>query len=362
MTRSNPLLALTLLISASALAGCGVRAQAEAPRPAPAPAPPLAVKTAPVVTQALPRTLSLTGTLTANRESGVAADVAGKVARTFVERGSRVRAGAPLVSLDRRQAELVDSEARAQAAAVASQAALARSECARAEKLFAEAAINQAEFDRSKAQCQASALSAQAAEARSQLAGKTLDDLIIKAPFAGVVADRFVNPGEYVRPDSKVATVVQLSPLRLELSVPEHALSAFGVGAEVAFTVAAWPGQRFSGKVRFIGATVRRATRDLLVEAVVENRDERLRPGMFAVAEVKLGEVQMPVVPRAALRTDERAGTDRLYVVERGRVEERLVHTGVAAGDLVAIQAGVKAGERVVLAPAATLRDGMSVQ
>jgi membrane fusion protein, multidrug efflux system len=113
--------------------------------------------------------------------------------------------------------------------------------------------------------------------------------------------------------------------------------------------------------VRFVGATVRRATRDLLVEAVVLNKDERLRPGMFAVAEVKLGEVQWPVVPQGALRTDERAGTDRVMVVSNGLIEERLVHTGQRSGDLVAIQSGLKAGEHVVLAPAATLRDGLSV-
>ncbi len=360
MNASKWSFAIALL--APVLAGCGVRAKAAAPATSAAAAPALAVKTAAVVAQALPRTLTLTGTLTANRESGVAADLAGKVAEIFVERGSRVRAGTPLASLDRRQADLVEDEARSQAAAVASQSALAQSECARAEKLFAEGAINQAEFDRSKTQCQAAALSAQAAEARSQLAGKTVTDLVIRAPFAGVIADRFINPGEYVRPDSKVATVVQLHPLRLELSVPEHALSAFGVGAEVAFSVAAWPGQSFTGKVRFIGATVRRATRDLLVEAVVDNKDERLRPGMFAVAEVKLGEVVLPVVPRTALRTDARAGTDRLYVVQSGRVEERLVHTGAAAGELIAIQAGVKAGEQVVLAPATNLRDGMPVR
>jgi membrane fusion protein, multidrug efflux system len=365
MTRSSSFLTLVPLLMLPVAAGCGMRAKAE---PSATPAQPaaaeaaVAVTTAPVVTESLPRTLTLTGTLIANRESAVAADVSGKVAEVFVERGSRVRAGAPLIQLDRRQATLVDDEARSQAAAVEAQAALARSECARAEKLFADGAINQAEFDRSKAQCQATAQSAQAAQARSQLAGKTLTDLVVRAPFAGVIADRFINPGEYVRPDSRVASVVQLHPLRLELSVPEHALAAFGVGAEVAFTVAAWPGQTFTGKVRFGGATVRRATRDLLVEAVVDNKDERLRPGMFAVAQVKLGEQPTPVVPRGALRTDERAGTDRLYVVRQGKVEERLVHTGTIAGDRVAIQSGVQPGEHVVLAPSPAVRDGVRVR
>ena len=207
MTRPFQIVALASLTLLPLAAGCGVReSSAQSPTKVPAAEPAVSVKTAPVGVQALPRTLTLTGTLTANRESGVAADVVGKVAEIYVERGSRVRAGAPLVRLDRRQAELADAEARSQSAAVESQAALAQAECVRAEKLFADGAINQAEFDRSKTQCEAAALNAHAARARRQMAGKNLGDLVIKAPFAGIVADRFVNVGEYVRADSKVAT------------------------------------------------------------------------------------------------------------------------------------------------------------
>ena len=362
MTRSSCLAAVSVSLL-PLLAGCGIPAsQAEATAKAAPAEPSLSVETAAVGSEALPRTLTLTGTLIANRESGVAADVVGKVAEVYVERGSRVRAGSPLVRLDRRQASLQEAEARSQAAAAEAQATLAQAECARAEALFADGAINQAELDRSKAQCESASLGAHAARARRQMAEKTLGDLVIKAPFAGIVADRFVNPGEYVRPENQVASVVQLRPLRLELSVPESALANFGVGAEVAFSVAAYPQETFTGRIRFLGATVRRATRDLLVEAVVDNRDERLRPGMFAVAEVKLGEVTKPVVPKAALRTDERAGTDRLFVVKDGRVEERLVETGTTQGDRVAIETGVAAGERVVLSPAAEVRDGIRVQ
>jgi membrane fusion protein (multidrug efflux system) len=357
MTRSLPFFALPAL---AALAGCEIRSSSAQERAADSD-PRVTVTTAPVTTRGVPRTITLTGTLTANRESGVAADVMGKVSAVFVERGSRVKAGAALVRLDRRQAALMEEEARSQAAAAQTQATLAQSECTRATRLFRDGAINQAEYDRAKAQCEAAASTAAAASARRQLAGKTMGDLVIKAPFDGLVADRFVNPGEYVRPDSRVASVVQLDPLRLELSVPENALASFGVGAEVKFHVAAWPQETFTGKVRFIGATVRRATRDLLVEAVVANKDERLRPGMFAVAEVTLGEESRPAVPREALRTDERAGNDRVFVVEAGRVEERLVHAGRADHDLVVIQSGLRPGELVVLRPAPPQRDGQPV-
>ncbi len=362
-----PVVLLSALVLAPLVAACGVKdTQAQSPV---APEIVLTVKTAPVLEQTLARTLTLTGTLVPSRESAVAADVTGKVAQIYVERGSRVAAGAPLVRLDRRQAALMEEEARSQAAAIAAQATLATSECARSKTLFAEGAINQAEFDRSQAACAAAGQSAMAARAREQLAGKTLGDLVVRAPFAGVVADRFVNPGEYVRPDSRVASVVQLGQLRLEIGVPESALAAFGVGAEVSFKVAAYPAEIFTGRVRYVGATVRRQSRDLLVDALVVNADERLRPGMFAVAEVTLGQATLPVVPRSALRSDERAGTDRLFVVAEGRAVERLVHKGELIPGaskeepvLVAIHGGVKPGERVVLEPDPALRDGARVK
>src|SRR5262249_19797170 len=128
------------------------------------------------------------------------------------------------------------------------------------------------------------------------------------------------------------------------------------------FQVAAWPSETFTGRVRFVGAAVRRATRDLLVEALVPNPDERLRPGMFASAEVVLGHTVLPVVPQTAVRSDEHAGTDRVFGVADGRLEERLVHKGPASGDAVAIRDGLEDGERVVRAPSAELRDGLRVE
>jgi RND family efflux transporter MFP subunit len=348
--------ALALLL---ALAACGTRAKAASTSPAPEAA--VHVDTAPVAERALPRRLTLTGTLTANRASGVAADAVGKVAATLVERGSVVRQGAPLVRLDRRSAELAASEARAQATAARAQAALAKADCQRAENLFAASAINRAEYDRAKAGCEASGQAAAAAEARRGLAAKTLGDLIVRAPFAGVVADRFVNQGEYVRPDTRVAQIVDLSQLRVELAVPEHALAKLATGTDVRFTVAAYPGESFRATVRFVGAEVRRATRDLIVEAVVANTDGRLRPGMFAVAEVPLGEAATLVVPASAVRRGD-GGSDRVFVVANGRVQERLVRAGAAAGEVVAVADGVRAGEAVVVAPPDTLADGQRVE
>ncbi|HKU45152.1 MAG TPA: efflux RND transporter periplasmic adaptor subunit [Polyangiales bacterium] len=357
MTRSFTSL---VMLCASLAMACDSHGEAQAARPTLAPA--LSVTTQAVAPRALPRTLELTGTLIANRESAVAADSAGKVAAVNVERGSRVRTGAPLVEIDRDRARLLADEARADIASARTRHALAAQECTRAERLLELGALQQAEYDRRKAECQNAAIGVNTADIRAEIASKNLSDAVVRAPFDGIVAERFVNPGEYVRADSKVVSIVQLDPLRLELSVPEEALAAFGHGAEVRFRVAAWPGEVFTGRVRYLGATVRRSTRDMLIEAVVPNPEQRLRPGMFAVAQVVLGEIELPVVPQGALRGDDASGGERVFVVQDGHAFERLVQTGPAGDGFVAIRAGLTAGERIVLSPTPELRDGVAVQ
>jgi membrane fusion protein (multidrug efflux system) len=127
------------------------------------------------------------------------------------------------------------------------------------------------------------------------------------------------------------------------------------------FTVAAFGDQSFNGSVKFISPNVRAASRDLVIEAVVPNADQKLKPGMFTVAKLLIGNRPTPVVPDAALRRDETA--TRLFVVGADKtVQERIVQTGEKQGEVVGILAGVKAGEQVVLNPSADVRDGARVE
>lgn len=308
-----------------------------------------------------PRYLTLTGTLNGNRSSDVASDTSGKVVGTLVERGQKVTKGQPLVRLDPRTATLNAEEATANAAAAEANLNLAKSDCARADKLFADHAISQAEFDKLSATCSAQAKQAEAAIARSRLAGQVLGDATVRAPFAGMVAQRLVEEGEYVGRETKVATVVELDPLRLELTVPEADARWVQVGQDVRFDVAGFDKQSFAGTIKYIGPSLRTETRDLVVEAVIANKDGVLKPGNFAVAKVTLGEVPTPVVPRAAIRDD--GETYRAFVVkEKGTLEERLVQLGPdLTGGLVAIAKGVEPGERVVAVVTEDLRDGQAV-
>lgn len=311
-----------------------------------------------------PRYLTLTGTLNGNRSSEVAADWAGKVVETMVERGQQVTKGQPLVRLDPRTAALNAQEAGATAAASEASLQLARSDCERASKLYSSNAISNAEYERLTATCNSQAKQAEAAIARSRLAGQQLGDATVRAPFAGMIAQRYVDDGEYVGRDTKIVSLVELDVLRLELNVPESDARYVQVGQAVRFDVAGFDKQSFTGVIKYVGPSLRAETRDLVVEAVIDNKDRVLRPGNFAIAKVTLGEVPTPVVPRTAVRDD--GETYRIFVIKDDgktqQLEERLVQLGPElAGGLVAIAKGVEAGERVVAAVSDDLRDGNQV-
>jgi membrane fusion protein (multidrug efflux system) len=344
------------------LAGAAVAcAQANAAEKAAGPAnEAVSVTTAEVVEKVVPSTVTITGTLLANRESEVAADASGRVVMTGIERGEFVPAGSVLARLDSRGASLSRSAAAAEVAAQKAQSENAKLECDRAEKLFAAKAITQADLDRVRTGCQTSASSSLAALARQQLAEKSMGDAVIRAPFAGMIVDRAVDVGEYVSPGRRIATLVEVNPLRLELVVPESAASVVKAGSHVDFRVRAFEKQSFGGDIKYVGPVLRRATHDLVVEALVDNQSGKLRPGMFAEAELAVAEQKLPVAPKKALLGQPPSA--RAFVVKGGVAEERVVLLGNEDSDNFTILDGLHAGERVVINPSDELRDGMRVK
>ena len=355
------------------------------------------VSTADVVEQPIKRFIRVSGTLTAQEEADVAAEVAGRVVETPVERGSRVAARDSLVRLAAAEGEAQAIEAQANAAQiearlgiangapfavesvpeVASARAsvqLARSEFERARTLHTQKLLSQAEFDQRSAQNEAAERqydmarntaaqqyqSLLAARARVTLAQKALSDTTVRAPFAGVVGERFVSIGDYVTRGTKVATVMRVDQLRVELTVPEQYVAAVAAGRAVTFMVDAYPGETFVGQVRYVSPSVAADTRALTLEAVVPNPTNRLKPGFFATAQIEQA-AMLPglLVPATAVRTI--AGTARVFVVNGDRVEERVVMAGQPVGDRVEITSGLKAGEKVAATGVERVVDGVRV-
>jgi RND family efflux transporter MFP subunit len=158
----------------------------------------------------------------------------------------------------------------------------------------------------------------------------------------------------------KVAVVVRVNPLRVQLTVPEQAVSAIAVGQPVTFDVDAYAGRQFQGTVKYVSPALEANQRALTVEATVPNPSGELKPGLFATARIEQP-VKTPgvLVPAAAVLTT--AGTSRVFVVNGDHVDERVVTTAQPLGELIELTNGVKAGERVATKNVAKLTDGSKV-
>jgi len=358
-----PVLHLTFVVAALPLAAGCHRSEAEVMEhdQKPEAAPPIAVKQAEAQAVKVPRTLVLSGSLIGSQEAKVAAGAAGKVVATFVERGSVVHKGAVLAKLDARALGAQAQEAAAQAESAKAQEAQAKLDCARTEQMLEKGAISKADYDKAHTACESTKWSVSAAEARKTLTAEALRDTEIKAPFSGMVIERFVTAGEYVRADSPVVSLVDVDALRVELTVPEADVVSIKQGMVVDFHTAANDnGPAYRGKIRYIGPSVRAQTRDAVVEAAIENPGHDLRPGMFVTAKVALGQQTLPAVPTSAVRAD---GTLRhVFTVTEGRLEDHLVQVDEARAGLVPVVSGIKAGDRVVVDVTAEMRDGAKVQ
>ena len=389
---------LSILAAAASalLSACGGERTSAATPQEPAP---VAVRVAPVKSQPIDRFLRVTGSLSADEKADVAAEVGGRVVGTPVERGTRVAAGAVLVRLSATEADASLREADANAAQLEARLGLAagqpfdparvpdvltakssldfaESDFNRIKALLDQKVVSQAEYDQKLTQvnaarqqyqlaqnlAQQSYRGLQAARARVDLARKASADTVVRAPFSGIVAERLVGTGDYVSRGTKVATVVRIDPVRVEMTVPEQYLSQVSTGQAVRLTVDAYPNEVFPAKVRFVSPALKSDQRALTVEAVAPNTDGRLKPGLFATALLQqTAPAPALLVPASAVETV--AGTSRVYVVAgTDKVEERIVTVGEKVGDAIELTSGVKAAETVAANPRGKLSDGVRVQ
>ena len=386
-------LALTAALGA---AGCSTAAET-APDTGKA-AEPIDVAMAAVESRPIDRYLRVTGSLMADAQAEVSAETAGRVIETPVERGSRVGEGALLVRISPSETSAQLQEADANAAQIEARLGLttgqtfdrtrvpdvmnakasldlADAEFNRMKALLDQKVISQSEFDQRRTQLEAarqmyqaaqnqadqSYRSLEAARARVSLARKAVADTSVRAPLNGLVAERLVSVGDYVTRGQKVATVVRVDPLRVEMTVPEQQVSLIKVGQQVRLTVDAYPNEVFEATVRFISPALRSDQRALTVEAIAVNNDGRLKPGLFATALVRQPDAAPALlVPASAIETI--AGTSRVYVVKNNTIDERIVTTGERVDAQVEITSGVAKDEKVAAEPKGRLSDGQHVK
>jgi RND family efflux transporter MFP subunit len=344
----NPMIRNALLLGLLALAACKKPVdpslqEAGGKKEALVALAPVKVETGTVEHQKMPRYLTLTGSVYADRQSDIAANVSGRVTNTYVERGMPVKLGQVIAVVDSRAAGFQVAAAVAQSQAAQTQVQLAKQDCERADTLFGQGALAKSEYERLKTQCTSQLYTANAAQANADLANKAAGDTIIRAPFDGIIGERFVNVGEYVQPPTRVASVFAVNPVRVSLSVPEPAVSLVKEGQTLMLSVSSYPGRDFPATVRFVSPALRPNTRDLIIEASAKNDDLALRAGMFATAKLSIGEEEQPTVPTNAIRSE---GTvKRMFLARGGQAFEVVVQTGVEKDGRIAVMEPLTAGD-----------------
>ena len=201
------------------------------------------------------------------------------------------------------------------------------------------------------------------ARAQTAIARKAVDDTIIKAPFTGYISSRPIAVGQYVALTSKIATLVRVTPLKLELQVQESNGPQLKLGEDVEASVPGYPGRMFLGKVTAINPTVEPNSRTIAVEAKFANQDLALKPGMFATARILMSGSSMGLfLPRAAILTDPSTNSSQIFFVRDGKARVAVVQLGAVEGDMVQILSGISADFVVAKDHLQDLYDGQPVE
>jgi RND family efflux transporter MFP subunit len=351
-----------LLGAVLAVAACR-REEPAKPPPSPpvqlAPGDVVAAKTATIETGPL-----VSGTLEAARSATVRAQLGGTIKKVGPELGQAVAARALLAEIDARGLGDAASSARAQVDSARAQLELARREVERSRALVAGGAI--ARRDLETAESRVAAQQAAVDQARAQLAAsaKQLDDATVRAPMAGVIAQRAVSTGDVVAPGATLYQIIDPSSVRLSAGVPSDELGALAVGQAVRFTVHGYPDQTFTGQVSRIAPSADPATKQIAILVDLPNPSHQLLVGLLARGRIAARTATGVVVPLAAV--DATTGRPAVLRVAGSAVErvpvtlglrdplrEQVMVTGIAAGDRILARpsAAPPPGSHVALPP-----------
>lgn len=304
---------------------------------------------------------AISGELVADREARIRAEVSGAVLQTFVDQGQRVTAGQTLGRIEVGGLNDMVLSARSGVTTAQVSASQAERELARARTLVAAGAI--AERDVESAERANVAAQAALADARARLssAQKSLGNTTIRAPFAGVVSEKNVNPGDVVSPGAALFTVIDPRSLRLEASVPTSALGDVRVGAPVSFTVNGFSERTLQGRITRVNPVVDPTTKQVRLLASVPNDQGLLVAGLFVEGRVDSQKRVGVLIPEQAV--DQTAVSPYVMRLKGGKVERVEVQLGArdAAAERFEVKSGIAAGDTVLLGAARGITAGTMV-
>jgi multidrug efflux system membrane fusion protein len=333
------------------LGGC----KPAAPKAASAP-PPVPVQTAVAVQTDVPRIIQAVGAMQALRTVAVKSQVDGMIAEIHFKEGDEVKAGALLVTLDRRPFENSLRIAQADLANARAEASKAVADVERYQALDRQEAISKEQFAQLNTKAETTRALVQAKEAAVANAKLLLGYTEIRAPIAGITGQLALHEGALVKANDvaqSIITLNQLTPIAATFSVPETTLASIraalaGGGATVAVSDRTTGLTRTDGKLTFVDNAVDATTGTITLKATFENADHKLWPGQFVQVDLNVGlDRNVLVVPAAAVQTSQN-GSIVFVVKSDSSIELRPVKVVRAAGDQLLLSDGLRAGETVV--------------
>lgn len=335
-----PIRQLVPLIALLAAACTGGETK-ERERPAPT------VSAAPAEITRFADSIEAVGTALANEQVTLSAPVTERIVRLNFDDGAFVRSGQTIAILSQGQqtASLNEAQARAREA---------QQQLRRIEELKERGFATTSSLDTQVAA--AAAARAQAAGARAEIS-----DRIVRAPFSGWVSLRNISAGAVVQAGTEIATISDISSIKLDFPVPETMLSAIRPGQPIVARAAAWPDESFSGRIATIDPVINPNTRAVTVRARLPNPGNRLKPGMLLTVNIETAPRAAPAVPELAVVGE---GDNRfVYVVGAdNKVRRTNVKTGMRSGGKIEIVEGLPQNARVVTEGVVKLADGMAVR
>ena len=327
-------LAMTLM-----LAACGGKTQTTQTAVAVEEVKP-AVKLAQVSVRPVDQVRDYVGTVEAEVKNNIAPQAPGRIAKIFVEVGDHVRKGQKLVQMDAANLQQLTLQIENQ-----------KVDFARIKELYAVGAVSKAEFDNMK-------MSLEVAETQYK---NIMENTQLLSPIDGIVTARNYDNGDLYA-GAAILTVEQIRPVKLLVNVSENYYSKVQKGDKAIITLDALPGETFTATVSLKYPTINAATHTFPVELALANKDEKVRPGMFARAQLNFGTENHVVVPDVAVVKQPGSGERFVYVYNHGKVNYVKVELGQRLGNAYELISGVADGATVVVAGQSRLTDGVEVR
>lgn len=296
--------------------------------------------------------IGITGTVEAERDVTIAAEESGVVREVYVNKGSAVRAGQPILKID-------DRVLRAQYDQAVSEAALARETFERQRRLWEDEKIgSEMNYLRAK-------YGAETAQASARVLGARLERTVVRAPIGGILDARMAEVGSMVGPGTPVARIIDIDPLKVSGGVPERYAGEIRSGAPAIIVLDNVGDRQFTGQIRFVGASITEQNRTFPVEVTIPNSAGALKPGMVAKVQLARGDArQALVVPREAVLRTENGYIVYLVREEAGRMVALAtpVILGPGAANRIVLESGVQPGDRVIVVGQQQVANGDNVE